>query len=64
MSWPCNELGLSGPAGLPEIRREDIPVMAGHAAREANPLYPVPRLMSARELEQFYERAADGGTRS
>ena len=55
---------LGIPERLPEIRREDIPVMAGHAAREANPLYPVPRLMSARELEQFYERAADGGTRS
>lgn len=53
---------LGIPARLPEIRREDIPVMAGHAAREANPLYPVPRLMSARELERFYELAADGRT--
>ena len=47
------------PERLPEIRREDIPVMAAHAAREANPLYPVPRLMDALELEKFYEQAAD-----
>lgn len=44
---------------LPEIRREDIPHMAAHAAREANPLYPVPRLMDAEELRLFYEKAAD-----
>ena len=46
---------LGIPERLPGIRREDIPVMAAHAAREANPLYPVPRLMSAAELEQFYD---------
>lgn len=46
------------PERLPEIRREDIPVMAAHAAREANPLYPVPRLMDRHELETLYERAA------
>ena len=28
--------------------------MAKHAAHEANPLYPVPKLMSAKQLEQFY----------
>ncbi|MDE7170673.1 MAG: iron-containing alcohol dehydrogenase, partial [Oscillospiraceae bacterium] len=50
---------LGIPAKLPEIRREDVPAMAAHAAREANPLYPVPRLMDAAELELFYEKAAD-----
>lgn len=44
--------------GIPEklkgIRVEDIPVMAAHADREANPLYPVPRLMDAKELERYY----------
>lgn len=45
---------LGIPERLPGIRREDIPVMAAHAAREANPLYPVPRLMSAAELGRFY----------
>ena len=51
------KLGI--PGKLPEIRREDIPSMAAHAAREANPLYPVPRLMDAAELVRFYEAAAD-----
>lgn len=51
---------LGIPERLPEIRPEDVPVMAAHAAREANPLYPVPRLMDARELREFYQKAADG----
>ena len=50
---------LGIPETLPGIRREDIPGMARHAAREANPLYPVPVLMSARELERFYYNVAD-----
>ena len=49
--------------GIPEkisgIREEDIPVMAKHAHHEANPLYPVPRLMDAGELERLYYLAAD-----
>ncbi len=44
--------------GIPEtidgIKKEDIPLMASHADREANPLYPVPVLMNAGELEKFY----------
>ena len=44
--------------GIPEklqgIKKEDIKIMAKHAAHEANPLYPVPKLMSAKQLEQFY----------
>ena len=42
------------PEKLPGIRREDIPQLAAYAAREANPLYPVPRLMDRKELERFY----------
>jgi alcohol dehydrogenase class IV len=42
------------PKTLSGIRREDIPALARHAEKEANPLYPVPRLMTAKELEQFY----------
>lgn len=42
------------PEKLPEIRREDIPTLARYAEREANPLYPVPVLMTAKELEHFY----------
>ena len=47
------------PETLSGILMEDIPMMAKHADREANPLYPVPKLMDARELEIFYYTAAD-----
>ena len=36
------------------IKQEDISDMARHAEREANPLYPVPKLMTRKELEGFY----------
>ena len=42
------------PTKLAGIREEDIPKLARLADKEANPLYPVPMLMGARELEQFY----------
>lgn len=45
---------LGIPAKLSGIWEEDIPSLAKHADEEANPLYPVPVLMNAKELEQFY----------
>ena len=39
---------------IPQIREEDIPKLASYAEKEANPLYPVPVLMDARQLESFY----------
>lgn len=39
---------------IEEIREEDIPKLSHYADKEANPLYPVPVLMNARELEKFY----------
>lgn len=54
--------GMGIPKKLSGIRREDIPVMAAHAEKEANPLYPVPKLMTREELETFYEQVAEGGT--
>ncbi len=36
------------------IKEEDIPKLAAYADKEANPLYPVPVLMDAKALEQFY----------
>ena len=47
------------PTTFPEIRKEDIKTMAKHAAKEANPLYPVPKLMNAKELEQFYYKVME-----
>ena len=49
--------------GIPEtisgIKEEDIKVMAKHADKEGNPLYPVPVLYNAKELEKFYYKVAD-----
>lgn len=42
------------PDKLPGIRREDIYALSAKAEREANPFYPVPKLMTRKELEQFY----------
>lgn len=39
------------PKGFPCIREEDIPMMAEWADKEANPLYPVPKVLSRKELE-------------
>ena len=39
---------------IKEIREEDIQKLAHYADKEANPLYPVPVLMDAKELEKFY----------
>lgn len=36
------------------IKEADIPTMAKHADMESNPLYPVPKLMDAKELEKMY----------
>ena len=51
--------GMNIPEKLPGIQKEDIPSLAKHAAKEANPLYPVPKLMTTKELEQFYYQVAD-----
>lgn len=47
------------PAKIFGIKPEDISAMANHAEKEANPLYPVPKLMTAKELEVFYYQIAD-----
>lgn len=54
---------LNAKMGIPDkisgIKKEDIAVMAKHAEKEANPLYPVPKLMTEKELEKFYYQVAD-----
>lgn len=37
-----------------EIQKEDISELSRYADKEANPLYPVPVLMNAKELEKYY----------
>lgn len=48
------------PDTIQGIATKDIPAMANHAEREANPLYPVPRLMTKTELERLYYKVAAG----
>ena len=54
---------LNKAMGIPEklkgIKVEDIPELARRADKEANPLYPVPVLWNAKELEQFYYDVMD-----
>lgn len=47
------------PDKLTGIKKSDIPQMACNAEAEANPLYPVPKLMTRKELEKFYYIIAD-----
>ncbi len=47
------------PTTLSGIKEEDIPEMARHAEKEANPLYPVPKLMTSKELEIFYHKVSN-----
>ena len=50
---------LNIPTKLSGIRPEDIRQLSKYADHEGNPLYPVPRLMRRRALEQFYVMVAD-----
>lgn len=47
------------PTKLVGIQKEDIDALAKHTEKEANPLYPVPVLMTKKELESFYYQVAD-----
>ncbi|MBE6137220.1 MAG: iron-containing alcohol dehydrogenase [Erysipelotrichaceae bacterium] len=51
------EMGI--PRRLSGIKKEHIEEMSGHADREANPLYPVPRLMNQKELAKMYEKVME-----
>ncbi|MBQ2815867.1 MAG: iron-containing alcohol dehydrogenase [Clostridia bacterium] len=54
----CAIKELNAKIGIPDkisgIEEADISVMALHAEREANPLYPVPKLMTKKQLETIY----------
>ena len=43
------------PEHLEFIQTEDIPRLAKSASKEANPLYPVPKILNAKELETLYK---------
>ena len=48
------------PSYIKEVKKEDIKELAVIADQEANPLYPVPKLMDAEQLEGFYETVREG----
>ena len=46
------KLGI--PKTIEGIMEKDIPQMSYYADKEGNPLYPVPKLMNAQELQKYY----------
>ena len=46
------KLGI--PEKVKELKQEDIPALAKTAAKEGNPVYPVPVLMDAKALKRFF----------
>lgn len=54
---------LNSRMGIPEkisgIKNSDVNELSKHAEKEANPLYPVPRLMTRKELESFYYKIGE-----
>ena len=47
-----SDMGISNK--IEGIKKKDILSLSKHAEKEANPLYPVPKLMTRKELEGFY----------
>ncbi len=47
------------PTKLGGIKEDDIPALAQHAEKEANPLYPVPKLFTLPELKTFYYKVGE-----
>ena len=52
------EMGIGNK--IDEIQLEDIEELAKTAEKEANPLYPVPVLYTAKELEEIYREVKNG----
>lgn len=47
---------MSIPETIPEIQKKDIPVIVSKALKEANPLYPVPKLMNKADCTKVVEQ--------
>ena len=45
---------------IDQIQEQDIPTLAQRAEKEANPLYPVPKLLTAKQLEEIYLEVKNG----
>ncbi len=53
----CKKLNIQAKFNF--IKKEDIPALAQTAEHEANPLYPVPKLFDAKELEKIYYQISE-----
>ena len=42
---------LGIPSSIPEIQEKDVPLIVNRVLKEANPLYPVPTIMTSRDCE-------------
>lgn len=47
-------------SSIPQIEEKDIESLAKTAEHEANPLYPVPKLFTAKQLEKIYHEVKNG----
>ena len=47
------------PTHLSEIREEDVPLLIDHAIKEANPLYPVPKILGKKDIEFLLRRVGN-----
>lgn len=47
------------PLTIHDLKKEDIHNLALHAAKEGNPLYPVPRIFKLKEFEEVYEQVLE-----
>ena len=47
-----SDMGISD--RIDSIKKDDIPTLSKFAGREANPLYPVPKLMTRKQHSNFY----------
>ena len=50
---------MSIPKTVKELKEDDIPALAKKADKEGNPLYPVPVLKNAKELEKMYYKVVE-----
>lgn len=50
---------LNIPTKIKGIKDSDISYLASHAEKEANPLYPVPKLLEKKELEKIIRKVQD-----
>ncbi len=44
------------PTSIKELKEKDIPLLAQRAMKEANPMYPVPKLMNREQCEEMFRR--------